>query len=378
MSDTAGGTPPRTSQRSVVVLGGYGNFGNRVAAALASDRSYRVFIAGRDLRKASAVAQEIGGSAEPMAVDYHAADFAAQLRHVAADVVVHTAGPFQAQSYSVPSACIEARAHYVDIADGRAYVCGIAKLDAMAKRNDTLIVSGASSLPALSAAVIDSLSNRFSRVDTIEHGISAGAKPPGLATMEGVLSYVGKPFPRWEHGAWKVAHGWQDMVVRRYPAPVGSRWLGSCDVPDLELFPQRYAPVRSVVFRAGVGFASTTLAMWVASWLVRMRLMQSLVPHARGLLRMAGALQPYGTKWSAMHVTLRGLDPDNQPSACTWSLLAGQDHGPNIPCFPAIAMARKLLRDEVTARGALPCMGLLSVEEILQAIPGLDLTTATR
>jgi saccharopine dehydrogenase-like NADP-dependent oxidoreductase len=357
------------------VLGGYGNFGSRVAAALASDRSYRVLIAGRDLRKATAVAQEIGGSAEPMAVDYHAADFAAQLRHVGANVVVHTAGPFQAQSYSVPGACIEARAHYVDIADGRAYVCGIAKLDAMAKGNDTLIVSGASSLPALSAAVIDSLSHRFSRIDTIEHGISAGAKPPGLATMEGVLSYVGKPFTRWQQGAWQIVHGWQDMTVWRYPKPVDSRWLASCDVPDLELFPHRYAPVRSVVFRAGVGFATTMLVTWIASWLVRARLIKSLVPYARALHSVAGTLQPYGTKWSAMHVTLRGLGPDNKPAACTWSLLAGQDHGPNIPCFPAIALARKLLRDEVTARGAMPCMGLLSVDEILRAIPGLDLAT---
>jgi NAD(P)-dependent dehydrogenase (short-subunit alcohol dehydrogenase family) len=375
LSDIAGRIPQRTSQRSVVVLGGYGNFGSRVAAALASDRSYRVFIAGRDLRKATVVAQEMGGSAEPLALDHHVADFAAQLRHIGANVVIHTAGPFQAQSYSVPSACIEARAHYVDIADGRAYVCGIAQLDAAAKRNDTLIVSGASSLPALSAAVIDSLSSRFSRVYSIEHGISAGAKPPGLATMEGVLSYVGKPFTRWENGAWKIVHGWQDMIVRRYPNPVDLRWLASCDVPDLQLFPQRYAPVKSVVFRAGVGFASTMLVTWMASWLVRARLMKSLVPYARPLHSIAGTLQPYGTKWSAMHVTLRGLGHDNKPAACTWTLLAGQDHGPNIPCFPAIALARKLLRDEVTARGAMPCMGLLSVDEILQAIPGLDLAS---
>ncbi len=362
-------------QRSVVVLGGYGNFGSRVAAALASDRSYRVFVAGRDARKAAIVAENIGGSAQPLAIEVHAADLAVQLRHVGARVVVHTAGPFQAQSYAVPRACIEARAHYVDIADGRAYVCGITKLDAEAKLNDTLIVSGASSLPALSSAVVDSLRGRFSRVDSIEHGISAGAKPPGMATMEGVLSYVGKPFARWESGAWKVVHGWQDIATHRYPMPVGLRWLASCDVPDLDLFPSRYAPVRSVVFRAGVGFASSTLAMWLASWLVRAGLMKSITTHAQRLHSIALALQRYGSKWSAMHVTLQGLDHHQQPVKHTWLLLAGRDHGPNIPCFPAIALARKLLRDEIAVRGAMPCMGLLRVDEILQAIPDLDLTT---
>lgn len=360
---------------TVVVLGGYGNFGRRVAAALSSDNAYRVFVAGRDLHKATAFANEIGNSAEPLALDCHAADFATQLRHIGANVVVHTAGPFQAQSYSVPRACIDARTHYVDIADGRAYVCGIDELDAEAKRNGVLVVSGASSLPALSSAVVDALRPQFSRIDSIEHAITSGAKPPGLATMSGVMSYVGKPFTRWVNGGWEFAHGWQDIAARRYPPPIGVRWIANCDVPDLELFPERYAPVRTVVFRAGVGFAVSTLAVWFASWLVRAGVMRTVAAYVPIMHRAATALEPYGSKWSAMQVTLRGAGLDCQPLSRTWLLRAGSDHGPNIPCFPAIALARKLLRGEVTQRGAVPCMGLLSVEEILRAIPGLDLTT---
>jgi saccharopine dehydrogenase-like NADP-dependent oxidoreductase len=359
--------------RSVVILGGYGNFGSRVAAALASDQAYRVLVAGRDLGKATAVANTIGSSAEPLCIDCHSADFAAHLHRVGANVVVHTAGPFQAQSYSVPRACIEARVHYIDIADGRAYVCGMRELDAAAKLNDTLIVSGASSLPALSSAVVDEMRAQFSLIESIECGITSGAKPPGLATMEGVMSYVGKPFTRWQNGAWKVVYGWQDIKIRRYPAPLGVRWIASCDVPDLELFPRRYAPVRSVVFRAGIGFASSTLAVWGASWLVRMGMLKSLSTYVPLLHRTASAVERFGSQWSAMHVTLHGVGINSKPLSRTWSVLAGRDHGPNIPCFPAIALARKLLRSEISVRGALPCMGLLTVDEILHAIPGLDL-----
>jgi hypothetical protein len=46
-----------------------------------------------------------------------------------------------------------------------------------------------------------------------------------------------------------------------------------------------------------------------------------------------------------------------------------------VPCFPAIALARKLLRGEIRERGASPCMGLLTVEEILAVGNGLDLRT---
>ena len=74
-----------------------------------------------------------------------------------------------------------------------------------------------------------------------------------------------------------------------------------------------------------------------------------------------------------MYVQVSGLDKQRQPLRQTWQLLAGDDHGPNIPCFPAIALTRKLLRDEVAERGAMPCVGLLTVDEILGAMPNLNL-----
>ena len=180
--------------RCAVVLGGYGNFGRRVVAALAADRSDRVVVAGRDLQKARAVADEVGPHAEAASLDCRATNLAAELRRLGANVVVHTAGPFQGQDYAVARACIEAGAHYVDLADARAYVCGVDTLDEAARRNDVLVVSGASSVPALSSAVVDMLRLQFSAIESIEHGITSGAKPPGLAAMEGVLGYVGKPF----------------------------------------------------------------------------------------------------------------------------------------------------------------------------------------
>ncbi len=362
--------------RSAVVLGGYGNFGRRVVAALAADRSCRVVVAGRDLQKARAVVDELGGpNLEAAALDCHATNLVSELQRLGASVVIHTAGPFQGQDYAVAQACIDARAHYVDLADARAYVCGIGALDEPARRNDVLVVSGASSVPALSSAVVDLLQPQFSTIESIEHGITSGAKPPGLAAMEGVLGYVGKPFAQWRDGAWRTAYGWQDLTRKRYPWPVGRRWLANCDVPDLELFPQRYAPVRTVVFRAGVGMTVGMLSTWAASWFVRGGLMRSLLPWVPTLRKAALAIERFGSKSSGMHVTVHGLDAKAQPIARTWWLLAGNDHGPHVPCLPSIALARKLLRDEVRARGAMPCVGLLTVDEILAVGRGLDLRT---
>lgn len=356
-----------------VVLGGYGNFGRRVVAALATDRSHRIIVAGRDMQQARTVAQGAGLSVEPAVLDCRAPNLAAELRRLEANVVIHTAGPFQGQDYAVARACIEARAHYVDLADARAYVCGIGALDEAAHTNDVLVVSGASSVPALSSAVVDMLRSQFSTIASIDHGITSGARPPGLAAMEGVMGYVGKPIPQWHAGAWLTKCGWQDLTRRAYPPPVGARWLGNCDVPDLELFPRRYAPVKTVVFRAGVAMSVSMLSIWGASWLVRAGLMDSLVPYVPRLRKLALAFERFGSKDSAMHVTVRGYDSSSKPLSRSWWLLAANDHGPQVPCFPAIALARKLLRQDVRARGAMPCVGLLTVDEILAVGAGLDL-----
>lgn len=356
-----------------MVLGGYGNFGRRIVSALVGEPDARVFVCGRDIKQAQAVARDAGGSAQPLHIDAHASDFADRLREVEAQLVIHTAGPFQGQNHSIPRACIAARAHYIDLADARAYVCGIKALDEKAKRNDTLVVSGASSVPALSSAVIDALRAQFSSIESIDHGITSGARPPGRATMDGVLAYAGKPFLQWHDGNWRQVYGWQDLARRHYPEPIQGRWIANCDVPDLELFPERYRPVRSVQFRAGVGPATNMIGLWLASWLVRLGLLASLQRWVPALHRTATALARYGSRCSAMHVSVRGFGLNGDPAVRSWFLIADQDHGPFIPCFPAIALARKLLRDEISARGAMPCMGLLSVEEILSVGAGLDL-----
>jgi hypothetical protein len=358
-----------------VVLGGYGNFGRRVVAALAADPSHRIIVAGRDMRQARAVAEGVGLPAEPAVLDCRAPNLAAELRRLEASVVVHAAGPFQGQDYAVARACIEAHAHYVDLADARAYVCGIGALDEAARAHDVLVISGASSVPALSSAVVDMLQPQFATIASIDHGITSGAKPPGLAAMEGVMGYVGKPIAQWHEGAWRTTCGWQDLTHRAYPPPVGARWLGNCDVPDLEIFPRRYAPVKTVVFRAGVAMSVSMLSIWGASWLVRAGLMSSLVPHVPRLRKLALAFERFGSKHSAMHVTVRGHDSNSKPLSRSWWLLAANDHGPHVPCFPAIALARKLLRQGVRARGAMPCVGLLTIDEILAIGAGLDLQT---
>jgi saccharopine dehydrogenase-like NADP-dependent oxidoreductase len=361
--------------QTVLVLGGYGFFGQRISAALASTPSLRVLLAGRDLGRASVAARAIGLPPEhAVAIDAHDLNLAAALSRLQVDVLIHTAGPFQGQDYSVARAAIEAGCHYVDLADGRQFVAGVGSLTASAAAGGVTVISGASSVPALSSAVIDRYLPRFRRLGSVGIGISSGALAPGLATVKGVFSYGGKPIKCWQNGSWVNAHGWLNLRRHQFPQPLGKRWLGSCDIPDLELFPLRYPTVKTVSFQAGFASDLGHLVVWSLAGLVNAGILSDMESFAAPLNRISRWMEPIVSDKGGMFVTLGGEGTDGRSLNITWNLIAQRNHGPHIPCGAAIALARKIASGVSLPKGAMPCMGLLTVEEFLEPLRDLDLS----
>lgn len=359
---------------TILVLGGYGFFGERICEALASDASIRLLVAGRHLDKATALAARLKLSPE-QAVSLDAGDpeLAQRLKDLRVAALIHAAGPFQSQQYAVAAAAIQAGCHYIDLADGRDFVTGIESLDALARERAVTVISGASSVPALSSAVVDRYLPQFERLESIALGISSGARTPGLATVEGVFSYGGKPIREWRDGAWQTTFGWQDLTVHSFPKPVGARLLGSCDVPDLTLFPKRYPTARTITFHAGFADSFGHLVVWSLAGLVRLRVLPSLRPFAAPLSRISHRLEPLFSDQGGMFVCLTGEGLEGQLLHINWNLLARQNHGPYIPCGAAIALARKLAGGAKLPIGAMPCVGLLTVKEFLAPLRNLDI-----
>ena len=355
---------------TILVLGGYGFFGTRICQALRTNPAIHLLIGGRDLQQAQRLAGQL--DAQAVRIDATAPDLAAQLEQLGVATVIHTAGPFQGQAYHVARAAIAAGANYLDLADGRDFVAGITALDAPARERGVFVTSGASSLPALSSAVVDRYAPRFQQLTSIRHGIASGARAPGMATMRGVFSYCGKPFDRWIDGRVMPAFGWLDLQRHHFAAPVGARLLGSCDVPDLVLFRQRYPGVQTVTFHAGFASAPGHLFVWAGAQLVRLGALRSLVPLVKPLHAISGAMERFVSDKGAMFVTMAGSGLDGQPLTLTWQLVAAQNHGPHIPCGAAIALASKLAAGAPLPHGAMPCMGLLTVAEYLAALDGFD------
>lgn len=268
----------------VVLLGATGVFGTRLARRLVADRRFETILSGRTRSTLEALATQWDGQVGVARLDVLAEDFAGRLASLEPQLVIHAAGPFQTQDYRVAEACLACGSHYVDLADGRDFVAGISRLDAVARAAGRLVVSGASSVPALSSAVVDALLPRFARLERIESAISPGNRTPrGDASVASILGYCGRPIRIWRDGRWQLGSGWMD--TRRVRLAGTRRLVGLCEVPDLELFPARYPAVRTVLFRAGLEQPILHMGTWLAAVLVRLGVIRDLPRHAVRLRR---------------------------------------------------------------------------------------------
>ena len=352
----------------IVVIGGLGNFGARICKRLAQESEIEVVATSRRPHSGSA-------SVKTALLDLDSPDFALELESLAPDLVIHCAGPFQNQDYRVALASMACKAHYIDIADGRAFVAAFAgRVGRAAEAAGCVAITGASTLPALSSAVVDSLEKSFASLSSIDIVIAPGQHAPrGAATMAAVLGYAGRPFLWWSDGHWRTAHGWQE--VRREQFSFGRRFAAACDVPDLELLPARYPGVRTVTFRAALEVALQHYVLWTIAACRRMGLALPAARWGEFFDRVGNGLNWLGSDTGGMRVNVSGIDRTGQKSCQTWELVAESNHGPEIPCMAAVILANRLHRGEVFVPGARACVGLVELSEFASEFARWDIST---
>lgn len=345
---------------NVLLLGGYGVFGGRLARLLVRD-GHSVTIAGRDLKAASVLAAELGCSALRM-------DRQGDLRELSGhQLVIDAAGPFHAYGddpYRLARAAIGAGLHYLDLSDNPVFCAGIVALDAEARAAGLCVLSGLSSVPALSSAAVHALAgDQVPRV--IDTAILPGNRSPrGLSVMQSILSQSGQPMQVWRGGSWTRTTGWSDPRDYRLPGGV-CRQAWQIDVPDLTLFPAHFK-AETVLFRAGLELA--IMRYGLAAFATLRRLVP--IPVTRSVVRAfklaADLLGPLGSGRGGMSVMVIAGGEKR-----FWRLLAEDGDGPFVP---AIA-ARALLRRKVLPAGAGPALSVVTLEECEAAMMDLNVRT---
>jgi hypothetical protein len=364
------------TRKRILLVGGAGVFGSRLARGLADTVDADVLIAGRSLVKAEAIARDVK-AAGAVVLDRSKAT-QADIRALQIALVIDAAGPFQGASPSFAQACIASGVDYIDLADGREFVAAFPALDGEAKAHGVRAITGASSTPAITHAALDEMTRGWTRIDSIRAGITPGNRAPrGRSVVEAILSWTGSPVSVFEDGAWRARAGWSGTRKHRVGG-LGKRRFALAETPDLDLIPARFSPREDAVFTAGLELGMLHHGLGALGRLKAIGFVQTYEPVAGTLQWLSSLLRSFGSDRGGMFVEAFGRDGEGKPTRAEWTLESPPGVGPFTPTLPALAMARKLLGDEPIAPGARACVGILTLEDLREDFERVGLKTDFR
>ncbi|MGX1786935.1 DUF4166 domain-containing protein [Bosea sp. NPDC055332] len=354
--------------KRVVLIGATGVFGRRLARHLARMEGLDLVLTSRSADKAEALAKELATEAS-VPVSGAGLDrdreLVATLAALQPWLVIDASGPFQQQSYEVPTAALLLGAHVVDLADARGYLASYgAQLDALAKQRSLTALAGASSTPALSAAAARELSEGWERLDSIDIAITPGGRSEvGPSVIAAILSYAGKPVPVWREGELQATSGWGAGEIVEMPG-LGPRRVAPVETVDAEALGPALSVQSRVTFSAGLEAAIEQWGLALLAWLRRRGWIADLAPLVPYLVKARRITRLWTSDRGGMRVAISGIDAKGRPRRAYWSLLAENDDGPQVPTLAAAAAVRALLADEIGpgARSAADALDLAAIE----------------
>ncbi len=208
----------------------------------------------------------------------------------------------------------------------------------------------------LTAAVVRRLSAGMARIESIAGGIAPSPYADiGLNVIRAIASYAGKPVTLLRDGRKTPAPALIDSrlftIATPGRLPLYARRFSLVEVPDLELLPELWPSLRTVWM--GVG---TVPEIWLRglnalAWLVRLRLLPSLLPVA-ALIHNARTRLSWGEHRGGMFVTVEGTLANGAPVERSWHMIAEGDDGPFVPSMAAEAIIRHCLAGRSPKPGA--------------------------
>ena len=358
----------------LIVLGGYGIFGARLCEILAVDPRVSLVVAGRSLSKA----QELS-STLPQAATVHAVfidrdmDLHSHFTEIQPDLVIDASGPFQnygENPYRVIQACLDCKVNYMDFADGSEFVNGIHQFDEQAKAHGVYVLTGVSSFPVLTAAVVQRITQGWHKVVAIRGGIAPSPYAVvGENVIRAIAAYAGQKIPLVRAGV--QSHGYALTEIHHFTIcppgrlPLRRTRFSLVDVPDLQVLPHLWPDVQEVWMGAGPVPEVLHRMLNGLAWLVRIGLMPSLSPFARLFFHAINILR-WGEHRGGMFVEVNGVDSDGKPTTRSWHMLAEGNDGPYVPCFALQALIEKALNGQPPKPGARPASGELELVDYEQ------------
>lgn len=350
------------AQTRVLIIGGYGTFGGRLARLLMSDATLDILVAGRSLQKARAFIDGLEGPAKIGAVQLdRCGDLDAAFSTLQPDIVVDASGPFQSygdRPYRVVEASLAAGCHYLDLADDRNFVLGIKRFDQDARDAGRIALAGVSSCPALTSAAYRRITRDFASVSSVTGGIAPSPYSGiGPNVIRAIASYAGQAIKLRRGGREGTAYPFTE-TRRRTVGPPGTFPLRSLtyslvDVPDLYLLGTLEPAPGSVWFGAAPVPTLYHASFRLLARAVKRKLIRTLEPIAP-LMNFVMNHFSWGEHRGGLFLECEGLDVAGNRKTRSWHLLAEGSIGPMTPALACVAVIQKLVANTPPAPGARP------------------------
>lgn len=364
----------------IVIIGAMGVFGERLVRHLImSGLEYTLIITSRSQDKADRLAQELAGIGQSsrlvaLALD-HRNNLKEVLDHHKPFVVVDCSGPFQKAGLDTARTVIEAGCHFIDIADARDYLFEFREgVNALAQRHQVTALCGASSTPTISYCATRSLTEGWTRMDSLDFCITPGGKSEvGLSVIRAMLEYAGTPVTLWRQGRLEKTIAWLRNSSVLVPG-LGKRNVAPVDTVDAELLSSAFSVRSRVSFSAGLESFLEQRGMQVLAALRCLNLLPNLKPLAKILQKFRIVSRITTGNRGGMVVTARGLNDEGDAVQAQWNLLTQNDHGPFVPITPVAAAIKKLISGEIPS-GARMAFEDLTLKDIDSEMAFHDIST---
>ena len=222
--------------RGILIAGGYGVVGRRIAAQLAAD--YEVIVAGRHLDQAVAAAAAIGHGTCGREIDVNAEGSIASALEGIATVVNCVDQPRRSLLHAAIARGLlytDITPHLTELGRGAAYEA----LDAAARSSGARVVLGTGIVPGISNVMMRTVADSLGGASSIETSLLLSASDAsGPASFDYFLKELTMAFDVHVNGTDRPGHAFSDPQVIEFPAPFGPRLAYLFPFSDQVLYPR--------------------------------------------------------------------------------------------------------------------------------------------
>lgn len=220
----------------VLIVGGYGNVGRRIAQLLGDDLGGRLLIGGRHIGRASRFAATLPGGARARVVDIDDPhSYPAALEGVGAVIMC-----LDTTELAFPHACVTRGIRYIDISASYEVIERLGFLRDLAGAHRATIISSVGLAPGLTSLLAEAcVRSTVEFVSSIEvHLLFGLGDRHGKAALEWLVDRLHHPFIIGPRGDEYEAWPFEERARAQFPPPFGERVTYCFDFSDQHTLPR--------------------------------------------------------------------------------------------------------------------------------------------